>query len=112
MTRIVKHKIVISSYCQSPLDKVTAENIATPNGKVNYFASRKRAPRESERAEKALEKIGRRMNLRPDEESTGELICNPSTIILPLQHLRSSTEITLAEISRSRGESAIREIPR
>lgn len=26
------------------------------------------------------------MNLRPDEESTGELICNPSTIILPLQH--------------------------
>ena len=41
------------------------------------------------------------MNLRPDEESAGELICNPSTIILPLQHLRSSTEITLVEISRN-----------
>lgn len=63
----------------------------TNNGKVNYLASRKRAPSESERIEKALKKIGRRMNLRPGEESTGELICNPSTIILPLQHLRPST---------------------
>lgn len=63
----------------------------TNNGKVNYLASRKRARRESERTEKALKKIGRRMNLRPGEESARELICNPSTIILPLQHLRPST---------------------
>lgn len=47
------------------------------------------------------------MNLRPDEESAGELICNPSTIILPLQHLRFSTEITL-EISCSGEKHAFR----
>lgn len=53
------------------------------------------------------------MNLRPDEESTGELICNPSTIILPLQHLRTSGGNHFGEDFTRREEgSAIREIPR